>query len=211
MFTGLVEEVGRIRAALPEGRGRRLVIAAGKVLEGTRRGDSMAVNGVCQTVTALAAGSFEVQAVGATLHKTTLAELRAGSRVNLERALKAGERLGGHFVQGHVSARGTVLAITRGENAVYISIALPADLLPFVAAEGSVALDGVSLTVAEKKRAGLVVSVIPHTLACTTLGDLQVSRGVNIEVDLLGRYAAGFPPVEKKETLTFEKMHGWGY
>lgn len=190
MFTGLVEELGRVARVEERPAGRRFWIEAGRVLEGTRVGDSIACSGCCLTAVEVAAGGFAVEAVPETLARTTLGGWQPGTRVNLERSLQLGERLGGHLVQGHVDAVGEVLAVTAEGDGRRVAIALPAEIRRFVPLKGSLAVDGVSLTVAGLTATGCEIAYIPHTLAVTTAGDYARGAHVNLEVDLLARYLA---------------------
>jgi riboflavin synthase len=188
MFTGIVEEMGRFKSREGSREGFALVIAASKVLEGLKIGDSIAVNGVCLTVTAYDFGGFTAQVMPETLRKTDLATLAPGAPLNLERALPLGGRLGGHLVSGHIDGT-AVLARRRSEgNAVILHFQAPAGLLRYIIPKGSVAVDGVSLTVAGVEGSGFSVSLIPHTAAQTTLGQKHPGAAVNLEVDLIGKY-----------------------
>ena len=190
MFTGLVEEMGTFEHIAPRAEGRRLHLAAQAVREGARVGDSISVSGCCLTVIALAPSGFAVEAIPETLRRTILGDLAPGDRVNLEAALRLDQRLGGHLVQGHVDGVGEVVSCEpegEGRRAV---IEVPAALARFVAEKGSIALDGVSLTVAAVHGRRCEVALIPHTLAVTTVGGWTSGRRVNVEVDLLARYVA---------------------
>lgn len=187
MFTGLVETIGTVRGAELLGEGRRLSIEAA-FADGLGRGESVAVDGVCLTVVERDAEAFAVEAVRETLARTTLGRLDAGRRVNLERALALGERLGGHLVQGHVDAVVPVESIERqGENR-YIQLRLPRSGRALVAERGSIAVNGVSLTVLGVSEDGVRLSIIPHTWEATTLADLAPGDPVNLEYDLIARY-----------------------
>lgn len=190
MFTGLVEETGRVAAVEERPGGRRFWIAARTVLEGARVGDSIACCGCCLTAVAIEDGRFAVEAVPETLRRTTLGEWQAGTRVNLERSLRLGDRLGGHLVQGHIDAVGGVVAVVPEGEGRRITLALPAELRRLVAFKGSLAVDGVSLTVASLGDSTCDIAYIPHTLAATTSGDYAPGARVNLEVDLLARYLA---------------------
>ncbi|HUP01618.1 MAG TPA: riboflavin synthase [Gemmatimonadota bacterium] len=186
MFTGIIESVGEVRAVDPFGDGRRLTIAAPWSAEAAL-GESIAVDGACLTVVDAGPEAFRVEAVRETVARTIVGEYAPGRRVNLERALRAGDRLGGHFVQGHVDGCATVQAIERqGENR-YIEIALPASGRPLVAPQGSIAVNGVSLTVLGVTDAGVRLSIIPHTWSFTMLADLAPGNRVNVEYDLIAR------------------------
>jgi riboflavin synthase len=187
MFSGIIEELGR----LSDGEGSadgRIAIAASRVLEGTDVGHSVAVNGVCLTVTAMVAGCFVSDVMPETLQRTTLGGLRPGDAVNLERALAVGDRLGGHMVAGHVDTVGTVTATRDDGNARWVTIDAPLPVMRFIAPKGSVAVDGISLTVVDVFDSSFTVSLIPHTIESTTAGSWSIGTRVNIEADLVARY-----------------------
>ena len=187
MFTGLIEELGTVRN-LTRGTVGRLVVASEKVVAGANVGDSVAINGACLTVTSKAAGEMTFDAVPETFSRTTLGDLRPGDQINLESSLKAGEPIGGHFVQGHVDGVGTILTSrSLGESRV-IRINAPGDVLRYVVEKGSIAVDGISLTVASCDSMGFTVAVIPHTLEATTLHLKRAGDRVNLEADILGKY-----------------------
>ena len=188
MFTGIIREIGTVEEVERTADGARVRVSAG-VAEGLGAGDSVSVNGVCLTVSSPGDDAFEADVMNQTLSVTTLGALAAGGRVNLEPALRAGEPLGGHLVQGHVDGRGEVTSVTEDGFARRLRVAVPENLRRYVAEHGSVAIDGVSLTVAELTPAGLEVSLIPETLERTTLGDLGEGSEVNLEVDVVARYA----------------------
>jgi riboflavin synthase len=188
MFTGLVEEVGSVVAVEPSPAGARVTIAAPLVTEGLAIGDSVAVDGACLTAVAIAESVFAVDAVAETLRRTCLGDRAPGDAVNLERALPAGGRLGGHIVQGHVDGTGEVRdARPEGESTV-LRIAAPESVLRYVVEKGSVTVDGISLTVAARLPDAFTVALIPHTMSVTTLGPGAVGRRVNLEVDLVAKY-----------------------
>lgn len=190
MFTGLVEELGRVAAIEERPDGRRFWLAATRVLEDADVGSSIAVNGVCLTAVALDAGRFAVEAVPETLRRTTLGELAAGDPVNLERPLRLDDRLGGHLVQGHVDGVGEVADVRTEGDGARVALSVPESLRAYVAEKGSLTVDGVSLTVAAVTADGCEIAYIPHTLAVTTAGRYARGRRVNLEVDLLARYLA---------------------
>jgi riboflavin synthase len=190
MFTGLVEELGRVHSVEERPAGRRFWIGASRVLEDARVGDSISCSGCCLTAVAVEPGRFAVEAVPETLRLTTLADWRAGTAINLERSLRLSDRLGGHLVQGHVDGVGEVRARTPEGDGARLTIALPASLARFVAHKGSLAVDGVSLTVAGLTDSGCEIAYIPHTLAMTSAGSYVPGTRVNLEVDLLARYLA---------------------
>ena len=187
MFTGLVQGLGRIGGIERSGEGARLTIETPLVSE-LRTGDSVAVNGVCLTATSLENGSFVADAMNETLSRSSLGGLEAGARVNLELPLRAGDRLGGHVVQGHVDAVGEVVSLVDDGFARRIRIEAPPDLLRYVIEKGSIAVDGVSLTVAECDSRSFTVSLIPETLQRTNLGHAGTGDRVNLEVDVLAKY-----------------------
>ena len=170
MFTGIVEETGLIRSLASGQSSAALTVGAARVLDGIRLGDSIAVNGVCLTVTGFSAGSFTADVMHETLRKTNLGRLQTGSPVNLERALALGGRLGGHLVAGHVDAAGVIMSLQDQGIATEMWVAVPEDLEQYLIPQGSVALDGVSLTIAGLKEGALMVGLIPHSRETTTLG-----------------------------------------
>lgn len=194
MFTGIVEEIGEIADVRPEGGGRRLTIRCDEVLSDLRTGASVAVSGVCLTVEEIDArrSTFRAFAVGETLRRTTLEAWRRGTKVNLERSLRASDRMGGHVVQGHVDAVGTVRRLDREGVARRMDLEVPKELRPFVAFKGSLAVDGVSLTVGACSMWGCELHLIPETLKRTTLGSRRSGEAVNLEVDLMARYLFRF-------------------
>jgi riboflavin synthase len=199
MFTGIVTELGTVESLERSADAARLTVRSPGVLDGVRLGDSVAVNGCCLTVAAHDGDTWTADLMAETLDRTTLGDRRPGDVVDLEPALAVGDRLGGHIVQGHVDGVGTVLARTPGERWDVVEISLPADLARYVVAKGSIAVDGVSLTVVAAGEASFTVSLIPETLARTTLGTRAVGDTVNLETDVLARHverllAAGVLP-----------------
>ncbi|MEW6772154.1 MAG: riboflavin synthase [Bacillota bacterium] len=192
MFTGIIEELGQVRGITRQAVSAGLQITADKVMEGLRVGDSIAVNGVCLTVTAFKDKSFQADVMAETLAKTNLGELKVGHRVNLERALRLGDRFGGHIVTGHVDGVGRILRKERQEIAQVFSIQAPPEVSFYLIKKGSVAVDGISLTVVESWEDGFTVSIIPHTAAVTTLGFKGPGDTVNLEADLIAKYVAKF-------------------
>ncbi|HWP42932.1 MAG TPA: riboflavin synthase [Blastocatellia bacterium] len=216
IFTGLIMEVGRLRRIDRRGDGAYLVVEARSVLEGTRTGDSIAVNGVDLTVVEMSKEHFGADASLETLRRTTLGELRAGSRVNLERALAVGERLGGHMVQGHVDGTGELLSVTSEGNAYRMRFKVPEELSRYIALKGSIAVDGISLTVAGLGGDWFEVAVIPHTWRETTLSELRRGGRVNIEVDVLAKYVERLLNRDRAQgpnasKLSIEYLTGQGY
>lgn len=188
MFTGIVEELGEITAIEEQSDSARFTVRGPVVTEGAGHGDSIAVNGVCLTVVELGDGSFTADVMDETLKRSSLGALRPGSRVNLERPMALGGRLGGHLVQGHVDGTGTVLERVPGEHWEIVKISLPAELSRYVVEKGSITVDGISLTVVDAAADHFTVSLIPTTLELTTLGLKQPGDPVNLEVDVIAKY-----------------------
>lgn len=188
MFTGIVEELGIVRSISKSANSIKINIGATKVLEDVEMGDSIAVNGVCLTVVEYSPNHFVADVMPETLAKTNLKELKANSRVNLERALSLGARLGGHLVQGHVDAIGTILKKETLDIAIIYKINAPNSVLKYIVPKGSIAIDGISLTIVELINDSFTVSLIPHTAKNTTLGQKESGDRVNIESDIIGRY-----------------------
>lgn len=219
MFTGLVEELGKIRAIVRGAKSVRLTVAGSKVLQDVKLGDSIAVNGTCLTVVEFGADHFTADVMPETVRSTVLAELKPGDTVNLERTLRLGDRLGGHIVSGHVDGVGTIRSKERLDNAVIVTICAPPAVMRYIIHKGSVAIDGTSLTVVEFGEDWFSVSLIPHTAALTTVGLKEVGAKVNLEGDVLGKYVekllglaqAGAPPSKPSGmTMEFLQRHGFG-
>ena len=189
MFTGLVQEIGRIES-FSAGAVRRLDVRIGKPARPLELGESIALDGVCLTVTRARGGRFSVEAVEETLRRSTVRELRKGGSVNVERALCLGDRMGGHMVLGHVDTVSRIASIRREGDSRFVEFALPSSLAPFFVEKGSVAVDGVSLTVASVAPDRFGVALIPETLKRTTLGSKKVGATVNVEADIIGKYVA---------------------
>lgn len=215
MFTGLIEEVGTVERIARGRHSAVLTIEADKVLEGTHIGDSIAVNGVCLTVVALPPGRFSADVMHETLDRSALAQLRPGSPVNLERAMPADGRFGGHIVAGHVDGVGTITHLRQDDNALWITIRAAPAVLRYIVEKGSVAVDGVSLTVARVETDRFCVSVIPHTAAQTVLSRRRQGDAVNLEADLIGKYVekltapATTPPQPSGITQEFLTQNGF--
>lgn len=215
MFTGLIEEIGSIRRVDNAPQGARLTISAREVLAGTRRGDSIAVNGACLTVVDLEPEALVAEVMAETLRVTTLGSLKAGDRVNLERAMRLGDRLGGHLVSGHIDGVGEIKSRRQAGIARELTLAVPAGLERYIAPKGSLALDGTSLTVITVTGNLVTVGLIPHTARNTILGDKGPGDRVNIEVDLLARYLERLlnPPAGEpaRQGLTLEFLASRGF
>ena len=192
MFTGIIEEIGTVRAVKRSGISSFIEIQAEKVLEDVHVGDSIAVNGVCLTVTHFGSGIFRADVMNETLSRSSLASLTAGSPVNLERAMAANGRFGGHIVSGHIDGTGVISDIRNDGIAVWYTISTSAEIMRYIVEKGSVAIDGISLTVAEKFEDSMRVCIIPETLARTNLRNWGVGTIVNVEVDMLGKYIENF-------------------
>ncbi len=188
MFTGLVEEIGKVQKVQPIGGGRKFTVEARKIFDDLKIDDSVAINGVCQTVTEINGNSFSFVAVEETLSKTTLSELRSGSLVNLERALRPVDRLGGHIVQGHVDCIGTITKTESLSTAVLLWVKFPKEFEKYVVRTGSICIDGVSLTTARVQSNVFMVSIIPHTWEKTILKEYSIGTKVNLEFDIVGKY-----------------------
>ena len=216
MFTGIVEELGTIRAIRRGASSAVLSIGAGTILDDLKVGDSVAVNGVCLTATQVDGGGFTADVMHETLDRSSLARLAPGDKVNLERAMAAGGRFGGHIVSGHIDATGTITDRRRDDNAVWYTVSAPAALLRYVVEKGSIAIDGISLTVAAVEADRFSVSVIPHTAAVTVLGGKRPGDLVNLEADLIGKYVEKLlrpvqaPPARRSAlSLEFLAEHGF--
>jgi riboflavin synthase len=193
MFTGIVEELGTLRRVEPHATGARLEIAATTVLQDIHVGDSISLNGCCLTVVSVGTDSYAVDVVEESLRVTTLGALRAGDRVNLERSVRLSDRLGGHLVQGHVDGVATLAARSPlPDGSTLLRFTAPREVLRYVVYKGSVALDGVSLTLAAVDDNGFSIAMIPHTQAVTTLGLRKVGEQVNVETDVIARYVERF-------------------
>ena len=201
MFTGLVEEVGRVADVVVDGERARLVISAPGVVDDLPLGASVAVDGVCVTATDVDAEGFAVDLMRETMRVTALGRLDAGVRVNLERAMKVGDRLGGHLVQGHVDGIGEVIGVEDVPGTRTLRFRIPVDLTRYLVMKGSVCVNGVSLTVADVQDDVIAIGLIPHTLAATNLGDLTVGSTVNREVDVVAKYVERMLPGRATEDV----------
>ena len=188
MFNGIIENTGTVRAIRPAGKGSRLVIDAGRLASRFREGDSIAIDGICLTVARIEGRKISLDVSPETLDRTNLGQMKEGMRVNLEPPLPASAGISGHFVQGHVEGVGRVKRWVREKEDVRLVVTIPAALLEYCVEKGSIAINGVSLTIASLKSSTVEVALIPYTLKKTNLGDLQVGDRVNIETDIVGRY-----------------------
>lgn len=205
MFTGIIEELGTISSISRTAASAVLTISASLVLEDVQLGDSIAVNGVCLTVTSFTATSFTADVMHETLNRSSLGALRLGSKVNLERAMSAGGRFGGHIVSGHIDGTGKVTDIRKDDNAVWYTISASPDILRYIVEKGSIAIDGISLTVAYVDNRCFKVSIIPHTSANTTLALRKTGDTVNLENDCIGKYVEKLlQPYQKTGGITKE-------
>ena len=215
MFTGIIEEVGEITNIVRGTQSAVLHIRCQEVLKGTKIGDSIAVNGVCLTVTSIEAHGYTADVMAETLDRSSLGTLGRGIRVNLERAMPADGRFGGHIVAGHIDGIGTVLAVNRDETAVWYRISAEPQVLRYIVEKGSITIDGISLTVAKVTGQDFSVSIIPHTQANTVLADRDVGDIVNLETDIIGKYVEKLlrpqEMPEKKSRLTMEYLAEHGF
>lgn len=192
MFTGIIEEVGIIKKMRSQSGGVRLTVGGKIVLKEMKVGDSIAINGACLTVTEIKAPHFSSDVSGETLDKTNLGKLKSGDKVNLERPLRLSDRLGGHLVAGHVDAIGIIRGITKKGDASILTFEAPKEVMKYLVYKGSIAIDGISLTVNDIQRNIFNVTIIPHTARTTTLGFKKIGEIVNLEVDLIGKYVENF-------------------
>ena len=202
MFTGIIEEIGKIEKIEKKGKSATLVITCDKV---SKIGDSIAVNGICLTVTNINKNNYETDVMPETMKRSSLKDIKKGDAVNLERALKMDERLGGHIVSGHIDGTGKIERIEKDYNAIWLQISTKSDLMKYIVEKGSVAIDGISLTVAEVEDFSFKVSIIPHTQKETNLGDKEKNDIVNIECDIIGKYVEKLVlPKDNSSKLTEE-------
>ena len=217
MFTGIIEELGRIKSVEKRGEGARLVVEARMVTEGTKEGDSVSVNGVCLTAIDVRKDSFAADGSRETLQRSTLGRLRAGSFVNLERAVTPSTRLGGHIVQGHVDARGRFLSATEHGGSWTVRIAYPKEVARYLVFKGSVAVEGISLTIAGLTEEYFEIAIIPKTWAVTNLSHLRPKDEVNLEADIIAKYVERILTVapetraKSQSGLTMDKLAELGY
>ncbi|MGN0288874.1 MAG: riboflavin synthase [Lachnospiraceae bacterium] len=214
MFTGIVEEIGKIKQIQRGRHSAVLTIKAKKVVEDAHTGDSIAVNGICLTVTSFGENYFTADVMHETLNRSSLSGLQPGSRVNLERAMAVGGRFGGHIVSGHVDGVGKITDIRRDDTAIWYTIQTEPKILRYIVEKGSITIDGISLTVAKVNAEGFAISAIPHTVEVTTLSERRVGELVNLENDIIGKYVEKLLVKEEpqqKSTLTREFLIRHGY
>ncbi len=215
MFTGIIEEIGTVRGIKRGNRSVVLEVQAKKILEDLKVGDSIATNGVCLTVISFANGSFCADVMPETMQRSNLGELHVGDRVNLERALSLNGRLGGHIVSGHVDGLGKITGKEKDENAIWITISAPSELLRYIVDKGSITIDGISLTVVSVTDSEFTVSIIPHTQEETTLVKKKIGDTVNLENDVIAKYVEKLmrpaSPAEPKSGLTLDFLLANGF
>ncbi len=215
MFTGIIEEIGTVRGIKRGNRSVVLEVQAKKILEDLKVGDSIATNGVCLTVISFANGSFCADVMPETMQRSNLGELHVGDRVNLERALSLNGRLGGHIVSGHVDGLGKITGKEKDENAIWITISAPSELLRYIVDKGSITIDGISLTVVSVTDSEFTVSIIPHTQEETTLVKKKIGNTVNLENDVIAKYVEKLmrpaSPAEPKNGLTLDFLLANGF
>lgn len=216
MFTGIVEELGKIKGIYRGSKSARLTINAQVVLQGVKLGDSIAVNGVCLTVTEFSENQFSVDVMAETLDKSNIGQLKSGDLVNLERAMAVGDRLGGHIVSGHIDGVGKIAGEEQVDIARLVEIEAPPQVLKYVIRKGSIGIDGISLTVVDVTNKSFWVSLIPHTANLTTLGFKKIGDSVNLEGDIIGKYIERMlsfkeeeSPQKKDISTDFLSQHGF--
>lgn len=215
MFTGIVEEIGTMKEVKRGKNSAVFTIGAERVLNGTKTGDSIAVNGVCLTVTALLPGAFAADAMHETLERSALGRLSRGNRVNLERAMPANGRFGGHMVAGHIDGTGKIVRIQKDDTAVWFTIRAKPEVMRYIVEKGSVTVDGISLTVAKTAKETFSISAIPHTVRQTVLQERKEGDKVNLETDMIGKYVEKllFPDTKrhKESKVTMDFLANCGF
>jgi riboflavin synthase len=214
MFTGLIEEIGQIKSVQPIGEGKRFEISVRQIMDDIKVDDSIAVNGCCLTVVKVTVDSFTAEAVEESLKKTTIGKLKTGAKVNLERAMKMSDRLGGHLVLGHVDGIGLIKSIQQRTASWWMGIQIPESFERYCIPVGSIAIDGISLTIAEIQNHVNYVSVIPHTWSHTVLSLKNTGDEVNIETDMIGKYVEKYFRADKQKQakpMTEERLKELGY
>lgn len=212
MFTGIIEEIGKIQSILKRKDSVVVVVQAGTILKDIHAGDSIAVNGVCLTVTSFSQSSFTADVMHETLNRSSLGSLHVESPVNLERAIPANGRFGGHIVSGHIDGTGTVSGITKDDNAIWYTIKTSSNVLRYIIEKGSIAVDGISLTVAKVHKDGFSVSIIPHSVSHTILPQKRIGDTVNLENDCIGKYVEKLISVpQANSNITAEFLAKYGF
>ena len=215
MFTGIIEELGTIKNISIMGHSGQIIIEADEVLKGTKIGDSIAVNGICLTVTSLMPNAFSADIMAETVRRSSLSTANKGDKVNLERAMAADGRFGGHIVSGHIDGTGTITLYQKEENAIWVEISTEPKILRLIMEKGSISIDGISLTVASVGDSSFKVSVIPHTGEMTTLLKKKQGDLVNLENDVVGKYVERLLGFENKEenksNLTLDMLEEYGF
>ena len=217
IFTGIIEELGVVKSIAINGASGCITIKAKKVLEGTQLGDSIAVNGTCLTVTSINSDGFSADVMAETVKRTSLSQVGKGDLVNLERAMILNGRFGGHIVSGHIDGTGTITKYTKEENAIWVTIKAPDEILDLIVEKGSICIDGISLTVATVRHQDFQVSIIPHTAKETTLIHKKVGSLVNLENDIVGKYIKKLmennqeEQAKKASGLTMEMLDEYGF
>ena len=217
MFTGLVEEIGTVRSIQQGAKSIKLTVSAKKIMDDVKLGDSISTNGICLTVTAFDANGFSADVMPETMRRSNLGDQKTGSRVNLERALRVGDRLGGHMVSGHIDGVGKLVGFEKEDNAIWVSISAPKEILKYVIEKGSIAIDGISLTVAYVDDKIFKVSIIPLTQEDTTLTSKKAGDKINLECDMTAKYIEKFmfhreqeeEKQESKISMDFLKENGF--
>ncbi len=211
MFTGLIEEKGIVKQISPSGKGLTITIQAEKIFDDLKVGDSVNINGACQTVVNINKLNFTVDTIEETIKKTNLGTLRINENVNLERSIRADSRLGGHFVLGHIDTTGIITGIQKLTNSHSVKISFPEEFGKYLVRVGSVAIDGISLTAADVEKSSFTVAIIPHTWQETNLNIKKTGDTVNLEFDILGKYIAKFLGLDKDSKLSEEWLKELGY
>jgi len=211
MFTGIIEEIGVIKSIKNIGGGKRIAIQCTEILKDSKVDDSISVNGICQTIVKFDSKCFEFDSVEETLKKTTIKYWSENYKVNLERALKLSDRLGGHFVLGHVDTIGRISHIKDLTSSKLFEISYPSEYNKYVIPKGSITINGISLTIAESNESAFVVSIIPHTISKTTLKDIKIGDFVNLEFDIIGKYIEKLLQRNSSPNLTLDKLEEMGF
>lgn len=211
MFTGLIEEIGKIKNITPLGGGFKISVSSPGITTGAKLGDSININGACQTIEKIEKDIFEVTAVEETVKKTTLGGFKRGDKVNLESSLTLNKKLGGHFVLGHVDTTGKIISITKKTASFLVDISYPEEFSKYIIHVGAVAVDGISLTIADFNEHSFIVSVIPHTWQQTTLHDKKTTDRVNLEFDVLGKYVSRILDRGKQGKITEDWLKELGF